>query len=269
VRARAGGLSSRCTQQKHPAPKSAFLLFHFSTLSRVRAEQVMEDASGPAESVFCRLPQLPDKKTFGSWVGTGGRRMCGLPALASALAGCGAASASAAVRAVHDGVHALAARDIVPVWGRRMRCQGGVALSNHDVDGVPVAIQDLHLDMEEAGLALFLGIEKTSLHVVFLSHSAVAMTWAARGDAAELARIDAAFPDRLQLLTLEYEPGELVLMHGLSVHAGAAGSAGQTALRCHWYLQESPIVARDGHVYTHPLLAVGSALARKCCMPSS
>ena len=69
-----------------------------------------------------------------------------------------------------------------------------------------------------------------------------------------------ANPSGFKVNELMYGPGDLVLMHGLCVHAGAEGVLGQASLRMHVYLPSAPMEA--GYVRTYPLHAEMKAIAQ-------
>ena len=117
--------------------------------------------------------------------------------------------------------------------------------------------------LQDWGLEMFIAVEAGSMWVMPFS---VPMMKAVRkahvdanGDdeAEELLLQDMhdVCPDGYKLLELQYEPGEVVLVHGMCVRAGAAGKAGQSALRARLHLARGDMVGPDGHVVTRPVFA--------------
>ena len=250
--------------------------------------------TGATKPIFCRTPDMGSH--VGSWRGTGGRLQSTFSDLAKALDRKRHTAAAAAVRALESAFTAWANVNLVEAWNRRngtrTAVKGGITLCNQDINGEAVQIQDLHMDMQELGLVVFLAIQPGSLHVVPHSHHIMEQVLAVHKKAQEAARrdadageagdvdkhvktlmaayvksIDDSTADRYKLYTVQYKSGELVVMHGLCVHAGAAGQLGYPAVRCHWVVQEADLEDEKAGGATFPLLAEGSVLARKLCFP--
>ena len=252
--------------------------------------------TGDTKPIFCRTPNMGSH--FGSWRGTGGRLQSTFSDLINALQRAGHTQAAAAVRDLESAFTAWAKKNLVAAWNRRngpasrTALKGGITLCNKDIDGQAVQIQDLHMDMQELGLVVFLAIQPGSLHVVPHSHHIMEQVLVVHKKAQEAARrdaeageagdvekhvktlmaayvksIDDITADRYKLYTVQYKSGEVVVMHGLCVHAGAAGQLGIPAVRCHWVVQEADLEDEKAGGATFPLLGEGSVLARKLCFP--
>ena len=169
----------------------------------------------------------------------------------------------------------------LPVAAHPHALQGGSLIMNKVVEGQPVDAQALHIDSKKPGaLSVFAAFETGKMLVVPLSHhvmqDALAADFIAHGGGVgdveasqeRLRELLEWIPPQYKLLELRYEPGDLIVMSGQCVHAGAAGEVGKSALRCHWYLESGQIVTERGrYVATHPLLAAGKEVAYRLCFP--
>ena len=121
-------------------------------------------------------------------------------------------------------------------------------------------------------MVAFLAVEDFVLNVVPFSHSVTQATELAEEgmSARELdeAMLGAMPSSGFRLKELHVQAGEVILMHGMCVHSGAAGKVGTGSIRCHWYIMEGGLVQQDGAVYTNPLLAWGRAIARMLGFPA-
>jgi hypothetical protein len=139
------------------------------------------------------------------------------------------------------------AKVLVPIKRGNEVVQKAVMLVNHPgQDGdPPVGEQCFHIDLESnrKGLVSIVPLEPVSLLVSPNSHKAVSSYTAMReaGDKklteAQVMRfITAARPVRVEM-----EPGQVILLHGNTVHAGDAGRPGKWSPRLHYYLTAGAI----------------------------
>jgi len=123
----------------------------------------------------------------------------------------------------------------------------------------PVGMQSIHTDLHalRQGFVVFLGLSRYSVLVSPTSHHAIRTLENLQRTNPDLTESDlitmVAAP---KLVRLIIEPGQLVLVHGNTVHAGDAGSLGQWAPRLHFYATSSDIVNETMPIeHVHPLLA--------------
>ena len=123
----------------------------------------------------------------------------------------------------------------------------------------PVGMQSIHTDLiaMRHGFVGFLGLSRYSVLVSPMSHHAVRTL-------ATLKKLhpDCTEADMLPMLSapklvrLMIEPGQLVLVHGNTVHAGDAGSLGEWAPRIHFYATRGAIDNKPSPIeHVHPLFA--------------
>ncbi len=129
------------------------------------------------------------------------------------------------------------------VAGPGLRVRKAVVLVNEPVEP-PVGAQCLHSDLTpfETGFVGLLALSRYTLLVSPGSHHAVQIHQSLMGRSAGTREADImpAVP-RPQLVRLVIEPGQLVLLHGNTIHAGDAGSVGVMAPRLHLYAMRESV----------------------------
>ena len=123
----------------------------------------------------------------------------------------------------------------------------------------PVGMQAIHTDLHalRQGFVVFLGLSRYSVLVSPTSHHSIrtlASLQKMNPDSTESDFISMVSAPKLVRLVIE--PGQLVLVHGNTVHAGDAGSLGEWAPRLHFYATSSAIDNETMPIeHVHPLLA--------------
>lgn len=182
--------------------------------------------------------------------GTHSRRMALFKELISWLKRKGHTEAANAVSNMDKQMRAWLNKVVIKRWVAPVSVQGGVIISNDPKK--PPGGQSLHVDLKEVlGLAAFWGLDSFALNVVDGSDKYVAKAEAmlAKGMSAE--EVATALP-QLQVEQVQINAGEIVLMHGFTVHGGAKGVAGKVSLRAHWYLQAKPLAPKKKGGDTYP-----------------
>ena len=144
------------------------------------------------------------------------------------------------------------------VAGTDLRVQNTMVLVNELVEP-PVGIQCLHSDLppfEPGFVGLLLGLSRYTLLVSPGSHWAVQMHQSLmdqRSEQGNISEEDIMFMIAVpKLVRLVIEPGQLVLLHGNTVHAGDAGSAGDMVPRMHFYATKTSVCNE-----TQPVVGLG------------